>query len=345
MTSPSAASSRRARHERLAALMDRLGLGALLLRRPANFAWYTGGADNRVNHASAFGVADVLVTPTDEFILTSNVEAQRMREEQTPEIEVVEYPWFEDPRRILARTIGSAPLGADLALPDAVDVSSEVAPLRYLLDPDAIARYRALGFDVRLALAEALHGFAPGMSELEAAAQLVAACQRRGIAAPVVIAAADDRITRYRHPIPHNRFVERRLMLVVCGERGGLYANLTRIVDYAEPGAELRRRQEACDTILRRMRAEATQPGRTLADAFADCQRFYADAGCPDEWTHHHQGGLTGYASREVVATSETRQRIQVGQAFAWNPSIAGAKAEETFILTESGPEVIAGEG
>ncbi len=94
MTSASAASGRRARHERLAAHMDRLGLGALLLRRPANFAWYTGGADNRVNHASPFGVADVLVTPTDEFILTSNVEAQRMREEQTPEIEVVEYPWF-----------------------------------------------------------------------------------------------------------------------------------------------------------------------------------------------------------------------------------------------------------
>jgi antitoxin VapB len=145
--------------------------------------------------------------------------------------------------------------------------------------------------------------------------------------------------------MPHNGVVERRLMLVVSGERGGLYANLTRIVDFAEPGAELRRRQGACDSILRRMRTEATQPGRALADAFADCQRFYADAGFPAEWKQHHQGGLTGYASREVVATPGTRQLIQVGQAFAWNPSIAGAKAEETFILTESGPEVIAGEG
>jgi len=39
-----------ARHDRLGALMDRLGLSALALRRSANFAWYTGGADHRVAH-------------------------------------------------------------------------------------------------------------------------------------------------------------------------------------------------------------------------------------------------------------------------------------------------------
>jgi antitoxin VapB len=89
------------------------------------------------------------------------------------------------------------------------------------------------------------------------------------------------------------------------------------------------------------MREEATRPSRTLADAFADCRRFYAEEGFPDEWTLHHQGGMTGYASREVIATPQTRQEIEVGQAFAWNPSITGAKAEETFVLIEAGPGVI----
>jgi Xaa-Pro dipeptidase len=50
---------------------------------------------------------------------------------------------------------------------------------------------------------------------------------------------------------------------------------------------------------------------------------------------------MTGYVSREVIATPRTNQEIQIGQAFAWNPSITGAKAEETFVLTDAGPQVI----
>jgi hypothetical protein len=88
---------------------------------------------------------------------------------------------------------------------------------------------------------------------------------------------------------------------------------VTRIINFEEPDAELQRRQEACDGILRRMREEATRPGKTLADAFEDCRRFYAEAGFPDEWRLHHQGGMTGYASREVIATPQTQQEIQVG--------------------------------
>jgi Xaa-Pro dipeptidase len=158
----------------------------------------------------------------------------------------------------------------------------------------------------------------------------------------VLLAASGERMDSFRHPIPRGGALGRRAMLVVCAERGGLYANLTRIVDFEEPDRETARRQEACDTILRRMREEATRSGRTLADALADCRRFYAEEGFPDGWRDHHQGGLTGYASREVVATPLTRQEMEVGQAFAWNPSLRGAKAEETFVLVENGPEIIA---
>jgi antitoxin VapB len=326
-----AASYRQARYERLLALLDRLALDALLLRRSDNFAWFTGGADSRVNHASPLGVADLLVTHAGVWVVTNTIEARRMREEETPDLTVVEHPW-EHPDRPVRDLIASARLGADYPLFGARDITDELAPLRYVLDPDAIARYRQVGADTRAALDAAVSALEPGITEDAAAARVLAACRPYGLHCPVVLAAADERIARYRHPIPHGRIIRERAMIVLCAER---------MLHFAPPSDELRRRDEVCDVILRRMRTEATYPGRTLADAFADCQRFYAEAGYPDEWRLHHQGGLSGYASREVIATPHTSLPIQVGHAFAWNPSITGTKSEETFILTERGPVII----
>ena len=265
-----------------------------------------------------------------------------MREEQTPDFEIIKHPWYGDEAAAIREVVGDVYLGTDFPLGDSLDVSGEIAPLRCVLDPNALERYRHVGVDAAAAIAEAAESLEPGMSEHEAAANVAATCRRRGLFSSVLLAAADDRIARYRHPIPHSEeTIERRAMLVVSAERSGLYANVTRMVHSEEPDTELKQRQEACETILRRMREEATRPGRTLSGAFEDCQRFYAEEGFRDEWKLHHQGGMTGYTSREIIATQATPQEIRVGQAFAWNPSITGAKAEDTFVLTESGPEVI----
>src|SRR5215210_1712424 len=154
--------------------MDRRGLGALLLRRSANFAWYTGGADNRVDHASPFGVADVLIIRDAEYIFTNNIEAPRMREEQTPDFEVVEHPWYEDEATAIREVVGDVALGTDFPLEGALEVSDEIAPLRYVLDPDALERYRQVGADAAAAVAEAAGSLEPGMGENEAAANLAA---------------------------------------------------------------------------------------------------------------------------------------------------------------------------
>jgi antitoxin VapB len=331
------------RYRRLRELMERGEVDAIVLRRPANFAWYTGGADSKVDHVASEGVADLIVRPNSEFVLTSTIEAPRMRAEQTPELEVVEYPWHLDRDAAWRKLVGDARVGSDLGLTGTIDLSDDIARIRRTLDADAIETLRGVGADASAAMAEAAASVEPGMTEHEAAAVLAAACRRRGLTATVLLAAADDRIALHRHPVPVGARIARRAMLVASAERGGLYANLTQIVEFEQPDAELARRLRACEEILARMREEATRPGRTVAAAFADCQRFYAEAGFPDEWRLHHQGGLTGYGSRELIATPASDHVIELGQAFAWNPSVTGAKAEETFVLTEAGPQIVAG--
>jgi Xaa-Pro aminopeptidase len=334
--------SRESRNQSLRALIERQGVGALLLSHPANFAWYTGGADNRVDRGAPVGVASILLTVDDAYVLTDNIEAPRMREEQTPGMEIVEHPWHEDPGSLLRELTGGAGVGTDGPSERGRDLSAGITPLRYVLDGEAIEAYRRLGADTVLALSEVAKSLSPETDELEAAADLSAACLNRGMSTPVLLAASRERLVRYRHPIPHGGPLGRQAMLVACAERGGLFANLTQMVYFDAPDPETVRRQQACQEILRRMREEATREGRTLSQAFDDCRRFYAEAGFPEGWRYHHQGGMTGYASREVIASPSTRQEIREGQAFAWNPSLEGAKAEDTFILGPDGPEILA---
>lgn len=333
--------SRESRERSLRELMDGRGVGALLLQRPANFAWYTGGADNRVDHGDPIGVAGILLNLEASYVLTNNIEAPRMREEQTPGMEVVEHPWHEEPAGLLRELAGGAAIGADVPSESGPDLSAEISPLRYVLDREAIESYRQLGADTASALSEVADSISPATDELEAAAGLSAACLSRGMFAPVLMAASAERLVRYRHPVPQGGPLGRQVMLVACAERGGLFANLTRMVYFDDPDPETAGRQEACEEILRRMREEATRPGRTLAQAFEDCRRFYAEAGFPEGWRDHHQGGMTGYASREVIATPGTHYEISEDQAFAWNPSLQGAKAEETFVLGADDPEIL----
>ncbi len=50
------------KHASILALLDRTGLDALVLTQRWNFAWYTAGGQNYVNHASDTGAASLVVT-------------------------------------------------------------------------------------------------------------------------------------------------------------------------------------------------------------------------------------------------------------------------------------------
>ena len=66
-----------------------------------------------------------------------------------------------------------------------------------------------------------------------------------------------------------------------------------------------------------------------------------ADAGFPGEWKKHHQGGAIGYDDREYVIYPGIQETVLENQAFAWNPTITGAKVEDTIIAHKNGFEVI----
>ena len=85
----------------------------------------------------------------------------------------------------------------------------------------------------------------------------------------------------------------------------------------------------------------STRPRMLLGDLFRVLQKAYEDNGHGDQWKLHHQGGPTGYANREAVATPDSTLATRDNQAFAWNPSIVGIKSEDTVLCTDQGVEVL----
>ncbi|HLI76392.1 MAG TPA: hypothetical protein VKV02_05545, partial [Acidobacteriaceae bacterium] len=86
---------------------------------------------------------------------------------------------------------------------------------------------------------------------------------------------------------------------------------------------------------------QATKDGAVSSEIFAAAKRAYADAGAPEEIEKHHQGGTCGYAERDWVIKPQGTERVTAPQAFAYNPSLRGAKAEDTVVLVDGKTEVI----
>src|SRR5690606_33775380 len=127
---------------------------------------------------------------------------------------------------------------------------------------------------------------------------------------------------------------------IVCARRHGLVAAATRIVHFGSVSEDLAARHRAVAEIEAKAVA-ATAPGRSAGEIFQVIQQAYADAGFPDEWRLHHQGGAIGYENREWIAVPGAEERVAAVQAFAWNPSITGTKSEDTYLISADGSECL----
>ncbi len=323
-------------------LLNHYSLNALLLRQSASFAWATCGGDCSVNVADRYGTASILFSPHGRYILTDNIEAGRLQQEQYLSDQKWEFrvsPWHSQDGMVAELTQGLR-LGADCEYPGATDLQDEMARLRAALLPEEIERFRVVCRASAEAMDTAIMTVRPGLTELQIAGILARNALSRGIEPVVHLVGADDRVYKYAHPLPTERRLEKYAMLVLCGRKYGMVASITRLVHFGPVGEELRNNARAC-ALVDAHYVTATRPGKKLNEIFqeaADCYRLY---GFEDQWHLHHQGGLLGYAPREIIATPYTVDEVRQGQAYAWSPSVMGVRSEDTILVGEARNEVL----
>lgn len=337
------------RAERLETFLDDRELEAVWFARPNGFAWLTGG-DNVVDRDAPVGVA--AAGYDGEFhVVTDNVEAARLADEEIPDaFGVEESPWYSETLADAVAERSPTPAAADFPVPGFVDLSP--GQLRQPLSADEIEQYRTLGREVAAAVETVCRELEPGDTEHEVAAGIRISLAATGIEAPVVLVGGGDRAPRYRHYTPTDAELGEYALVSVTAQRGGLYASCTRTVAF-DPPDWLRERFRAAArveaTALAATRA-AADPGRefgdqnrnrrgdeqsTAGDVFVAIQRAYDAVGWEGEWRNHHQGGAAGYAGREWIATPDADDPVTAPMAYAWNPTVQGAKSEDTVLIDD----------
>jgi Xaa-Pro aminopeptidase len=334
----------REKERRVREFMSETGLDAVLLRRRDNFSWLTDGGYNYVGMGTDLGVASALITQNDKFIISTNIEARRIAEEEVAGqgFTIRDYPWHrgEDRERLIRELAGSSRCAADDGTPGLAPLPPSFTGLRYSLTDAEVARYRALGAECGEAIANVARAVVPGETEAAIAGRMAKSCFDRGVLPAVILIAADERIEKHRHPIFTNKRVKRCAMVVLCGQKRGLICSVTRLVHFGSLGESLARKHEAA-TLIDATLIAATRVGAAVGEILRSGIALYEKNGFGDEWKLHHQGGPCGYAPRDYLATPEEKRIVLPNQAFAWNPSITGTKSEDTIIALPNGPLVL----
>lgn len=326
-------------------------LDAVLLNAQHNFAWLTCGGSNGIDLSRENGAANLLVTADGRrFVIANNIEMPRILTEEVAaeDFDRVEFSWQDEKAtgdlalRKAKELLGSnSEIATDIPLFSAArPIENKIAACRYRFTSDELIRYRQLGQDSGAAIRRVIDKLELGQSEHEIAELLRHELASAGMTSVVTLVAADDRISNFRHPVPTAKLWRKTLLLVTCAKRGGMLTSQSRMICSGEVPGELKRITEA-NAVINASLVNATRPGTTGAELYSVAAKAYAQVGYADEINRHHQGGSAGYKTREWVAHPQSTDVVQLGQPFAWNPSITGTKVEETCVTTANGVEVV----
>lgn len=323
--------------------LQETGAAAVRLRGTDWFAWATAGGSHTVLLAAAAGVADVLATQEGAYILTNEIEAQRLKDEELPGgmYQVQASPWAdEEPQKAFLREvtaggkiISDRPTNGESPLPNSL-----MQQKRILL-PSEIDRYRQVGRLASEAMTEVMQQAQPDWTEYELAGAGAKALWSRGLHPALTLVAGERRLPLYRHAVPTGEAIGRRAMMVFCARGFGLYANLTRFVAFGKLSEEEQNRHRQVREI-EAVVLDLSKPDIPLNQVYQHLKQAYEQHGYPDGIHKHHQGGPTGYLSRETIATPTSPDRLAANMAIAWNPSLPAAKVEDTFLIHPNNTQI-----
>jgi len=328
--------------ERVRSLMANEELDGILLTTVPNFYWISCGKSGFVDKSSESAVAKVLITDDRQYVVCNSSEMFRIMEEELTDgsFELISFNWHENEEAALQPYIKGKKIGCDKELHGFKNLMSDIQRLRYSLTEEEVRRYREIGPECAGILEEAVRQIIPGETEFEAGARAVQMLMAKGYQVPVLLVGSDDRLLKYRHPIPTAKEIQKCAMIAICAQKYGLTVSISRIVNFGPLSEEIRKKFDAVVKIDATYILN-TRVGVPSNEILKKGYEAYASLGYEKDFHLHHQGGPLGYLTRDFCTNFENDTPVVLNQGYSWNPTIAGVKSEDTYIIQGDTQDII----
>ena len=232
---------------RIRKLMEEERLDAVLLTLTPNFFWVTGGKSGFVDKGTMDAAVKILVDKENAYVICNSSEQFRVMEEELVDgsFELISYLWHEDESERLKPYLQGKRAGSDSGIYGTINIADKIQKLRYTLTAEEEKRMREIGLECAQILEESVKQIVPGETELEVAGNVTGKLMAKGYQVPVCLVASDDRMYKYRHPIPTEKMIEKYAMVAICGQKYGLTISMSRIISFEPLTQELQNRYDA----------------------------------------------------------------------------------------------------
>jgi len=330
------------KEKRLRTALSASGYDSVIITRRSNFAWMACGGDAVSSRVSRTSPVYLVVTPQKKYAVGYSMDLPWVMEDALGDLDyeaVAMQPFGKTPEE-KSLELAEGNVASDDSFLGIDDINADIIRLHEPYTPEEMARYRQLAKDCSEIQAELAHWVEPGMTERYVLARTWQLYLERGIEGHYMFVGSDDRIKRFRHPIPSDKPIEKVVLLAPGVARWGLLASTSRIICFGKPSEDLRDRFNVAATIQAALLAR-TQPGMHLTSLFKLIVDLFEQLGYPEERYNHFHGGPVGYWAGYAERMQDPDETVKPDMAFLYYLTIAGVHCEELMLVDDQGAEYV----
>ena len=329
------------KEDKIRKIIEENKLAGILLATRTNFLWFTGGKRNDVINNNDTSLVYLFITKNKKYLIGTKTDGVRVFEEELSDfgLEPLFYNWYNQSFLDCLKRIGvKGSIGSDFVFKDFQFIEEELSKVRVDLTDFEVKRVSKLSKEYSKLLTRFCLNLKPGQTEKEIANKFKYECGKKGINIIISMVGSDQRIFKYRHPIPTDKKVKNYVMLATGVEREGIIVDLTRSIYFGKVPEELMIKQREVNFIGANY-IDNSCPGVKLKNLFKIGVQAYKKVGYTDEWKNHHQGGILDYKLGSYSASPNCERVLSNNNIVSWNPTITGVKSEDIILVKGDGAE------